>query len=62
MRASEVIEQILLESLNDYMKKNKLVISKVEQGSLASQSEFSNGLTITLDDGKMVEVLIYEAE
>ncbi|MCW8452585.1 hypothetical protein [Legionella quinlivanii] len=62
MRASDLIEEILLQSLNDYMKKNKLVISKVEPGALANQSEFSNGLTITMDDGKMVEILIYESE
>jgi len=58
MTASDKVEHILLEALTDYMEKNKLVISKVEAGSLANQFERGNGLTITLDDGIMVDILI----
>lgn len=62
MHAADIVEQILLESLTDYMKNNKLVISKIEQTSLENHSSHDNCLTITLDDGKMVNIIIYEAE
>ena len=60
MHDAEKIEDILFHSINEYLSKNIRLISKVERGYLSNQFERSNGLTITLDNGKIVEILIFE--
>jgi hypothetical protein len=61
MEHIDKIEQILIEALKDYSKKNKLMISKVESGSLSNQFERGNGITLTMDDGKVFEISIFES-
>lgn len=61
MQSTELMEDILFEALTDYSKKKKLVISKIENGCFSRQFERGSGLTVTLDDGRMLEIMIFEA-
>ena len=60
MQPTEKMEQILFEALTEYSKRNKLVISKIEAGVLSDQFEKVSGLTVTLDDGAMVNIFILD--
>lgn len=62
MQCMDRVEVILMDALSEYTQKNPLVISNVEFGSLSNQFERAHGLTITLDNGKVFELLILETE
>lgn len=60
MNEAQILEDIIFEYLKDYSKNNRRVISNIESGSMADQFERSNGLTVTMDNGKVVNILIME--
>lgn len=60
MKDIDKVEMILVDALSDYEKKNMLTISSVENGVFSDQHERSNGLTITLNNGQVFNVLIFE--
>jgi|APSaa5957512535_1039671.scaffolds.fasta_scaffold765384_1 hypothetical protein len=62
MQETEKLENILLNALTEYADKNKCAISKVESGSLSNQFERGCGLTVTMDNGKVLDVLIMESD
>lgn len=60
MKDIDKIEALLMTALSDYSEKNKLVISQIEQGCLSSQFDKGNGLTLTLNNGKVFDISITE--
>lgn len=62
MQPTEEMEQILFEALTEYSNKKKLVISNIEPGVISDQFDRGNGLTVTLNNGRMVNILIFDSQ
>jgi len=60
MNDIDKMELVLIDALNEYSGINKCIISSVEQGCFSEQHETGHGLTITLDNGSMFNLLILE--
>jgi hypothetical protein len=60
MNDIDKMELILIDALNEYASKNKFSISSIEHGCFSEQHETGHGLTITLDNGSMFNLLILE--
>jgi hypothetical protein len=58
----EKLETIVYEALSEYGKKYSLALSSLEYSAFSDQHEGSQGLTITLDNGKVFNLLILDAE
>jgi hypothetical protein len=60
MQDIERTQTLLMNALNEYAEKHKRQISRVELGANNLQSERSYGLSLTLDNGKVFQILIFE--
>mgnify|MGYP003125221706 CR=1 FL=1 len=60
MNDIDKMEIILIDALHAYSKKHTCVISHIEQGCFSELHETSHGLTVTLDNGSMFNLVILE--
>ena len=52
----------MYKALSEYKEKNPLVLSSIEYAAFSDQYEHSSGLTITLDNGRVFNLLILDTE
>ena len=58
----ETLETVVYKALSEYKEKNPLVLSSIEYAAFSDQYEHSSGLTITLDNGRVFNLLILDTE
>ena len=58
----EQLETIVFDALSEYGKKHELTLSSIEYSAFSDHHAGSQGLTITLDNGKVLNLLILDAE
>lgn len=57
----ERLETIVYEALSEYRKMHPLILSSIEYSAFSDQHERSNGLTVTLDNGRVFNLLIFDS-
>lgn len=62
MTEIEQLETIVFDALSEYVKKHELVLSSIEYPAFSDHSKGSQGLKITLDNGKVLNLIISDEE
>lgn len=62
MNDIDKMEIVLIDALNAYSQQHTCVISHIEHGCFSEQHETGHGLTVTLDNGSMFNLLILEQQ